>query len=80
LFEAGKWKLTSGPSFSNELKEKDDAKFIALVAAVKELSKQIAKPSNKPDSQKNQWKYEAPAAGAPIEKQVEGKMFWWCSG
>jgi hypothetical protein len=80
LFEAGKWKLTAGPSLSNEVKEKDDAKFIALVAAVKELSKQIAKPPNKPDGQKNQWKYEAPAAGAPIEKQVEGKMFWWCTG
>lgn len=38
------------------------------------------KPSTKSDGQKNRWKYEAPAEGAPIEKQADGKMFWWCNG
>jgi hypothetical protein len=79
LFEAGKWKFTTAAS-TNETKEKEDPKFIALVAAVKELSKQITQPSTKPDNQKNQWKYEAPTAGAPLEKQVNGKTFWWCTG
>jgi len=79
LFEAGKWKFTAAAS-TNEAKEKEDPKFIALVAAIKELSKQITQPSTKPDTQKNQWKYEAPAAGASLEKQVNGKTFWWCTG
>ena len=69
LFEAGKWKFTAAAS-TNEAKEKEDPKFIALVAAIKELSKQIMQPSTKPNNQKNQWKYEAPAAGASLEKQV----------
>jgi hypothetical protein len=69
LFEAGKWKFTAAAS-TNEPKEKEDPKFIALVAAIKELSKQIMQPSTKPNNQKNQWKYEAPAAGASLEKQV----------
>jgi hypothetical protein len=79
LFEARKWKFTTAAS-TNKPKEKEDPKFIALVAAVKELSKQITQPSTKPDTQKNQWKYEAPAAGASLEKQVNGKTFWWCTG
>jgi hypothetical protein len=47
---------------------------------VKELSKQITKPSIKAESQKNQWKYKAPTAGASMEKQVDEKMFWCCTG
>lgn len=79
LFEAGKWKLTTASS-AVDSKDKEDSKFVALVAAVKELAKTVSKPSDNPDVQKNKWKFEAPAAGAAIEKQVNGKMFWWCTG
>ena len=32
------------------------------------------------DNQKSKWKFEAPAPGASIEKEVNGKKFWWCTG
>jgi hypothetical protein len=42
LFEAGKWKNTSTKSGTDSREiEKEDTKFIALVAAVKELAKSV---------------------------------------
>ncbi len=81
LLEAGKWKFTTHTSNATSLTSKDDAKFIALVAAVKELAKSVGKQQPEySDNQKNKWKFEAPAAGASIEKEVNGKSFWWCNG
>lgn len=40
----------------------------------------MPKSSITSDSQKNEWKYEAPAHGASIEKTLNGKTFWWCNG
>jgi hypothetical protein len=45
LSEAGKWRNTSVTHGADSKERKDDPKFIALVAAVKELSKQLMKPS-----------------------------------
>jgi hypothetical protein len=61
-------------------KEKEDAKFIALVATVKELAKSVSKTGENTDTQKSKWKFEAPSPGASIEKEVNGKTFWWCTG
>ncbi len=79
LFESGKWKFTSLASGA-ELKEKDkeNSKFITLAAAVKELAKNMTKSSENSNGQKNKWKFEAPTAGASIEKVVNGKSFWLC--
>ena len=80
LTEAGKWKLSNS---RNPVQSKEDEKFLALAAAVKELAKsnsQTTKPSKPGDNPKTKWKFEAPAAGASIEKEVNGKMFWWCDG
>lgn len=73
-----KWKFTTTSS-AMDSKDKEDSKFIALVAAVKELAKTVSKPPDNSDPQKNKWRFEAPAAGISIEKQVNGNMFWWCT-
>jgi len=80
LLEAGKWKITTTAANATSSASKEDSKFIALVAAVKELSKVVGKQPETSDNQKNKWKFEAPAAGASIEKEVNGKSFWWCNG
>ncbi len=81
VFEAGKWKFSSVLSGAEpKEKDKEDSKFIALVAAVKELSKVVGKQPDNSDHQKNKWKFEAPVSGASIEKEVNGKSFWWCNG
>jgi hypothetical protein len=83
LLEAGKWKFantTSGASNAALSAQKDDGKFIALAAAIKEIAKSVGRQPENPNNQKNKWKFEAPAAGTPIEKEVNGKLFWWCNG
>jgi hypothetical protein len=77
LFEAGKWTSSLVIPLSDG-KEKEDAKFIALVAAVKELAKSVSKTGENNDTQKLKWKFEAPSPGASIGKEVNGKTFWWC--
>jgi hypothetical protein len=80
LSEAGKWKLTNS---KDPIKSKEDEKFLALAAAVKELAKntsRTAKQTKTGDNPKLKWKFEPPAAGASIEKVVDGKTFWWCDG
>jgi hypothetical protein len=50
--------------------------------AVEELVKNTSratKPSEPGDNWKIKWKYEPPAAGASIRKEVGGKTFWWCN-
>lgn len=81
LFEAGKWKYASFslPS-ETKVKDKEDAKFLALAAAVKEFAKNDTKSLESSSSSKNNWKYEAPPFSGPFEKQVNGKTFWWCTG
>jgi hypothetical protein len=85
LLEAGKWKSSSSSiSASAESKEKnkDDQKFLALVAAVKELAKNFSKPkeSGTQDTQKSKWKFEQPETGNGTEKIVNSKTYWWCDG
>jgi hypothetical protein len=78
LLEAGKWKSYPANSVSepsDKTTDKEDSKFVALVAAVKELAKSVSKPPDNSDGQKNKWKYEAPPTGASIEKQVNGRTF-----
>lgn len=79
LLEAGKWKFSSANAPS-AVKESADPKFLALVAAVKELAKNTAKSSNSSSGVQSKWKFEAPPAGSSIEKHVNGKTFWWCDG
>jgi hypothetical protein len=79
LSEAGKWKLINPTKGS--IKSTEDAKFLALVTAVKELAKNSStstKSSISNDNKKSKWKFEAPAAGESTEKEVDGKTFWWC--
>ncbi len=85
LLEAGKWKSSlSSVAVNAESKEKDkdDQKFLALVAAVKELAKNASKPKapGNQDTQKNKWKFEAPESGNGTEKEVNSKIYWWCDG
>jgi hypothetical protein len=84
LLEAGKWRPTPVTSSAEmkvkDEKDKENPKFLALVVAVKELVKNATKSSENADAQKNKWKFEPPAAGASIEKQVNGKTFRWCDG
>jgi len=81
LLEAGKRKTASiKPIADPKESEKEDSKFIALVAAVKELAKSVTKTSDTLDFQKNKWKFQPPASGTSIEKQVNGRTFWWCDG
>ncbi len=81
LLEAGKWKFTSTPIVT-ESKEKKDAKFTALATAVKKLAKNVSKSkaSKFSESQKNEWKFEAPETGNGTEKEVNSKTYWWCKG
>jgi hypothetical protein len=63
------------------VKSTEDDKFLALAAAVKELARNNSSQSFKPsDNKKSKWKFEPPAAGASTEKEVNGKLFWWCDG
>jgi hypothetical protein len=84
LLEAGKWKLPTNSIViePKESKEKKDAKFIALVAAIKELAKNVSKSntSSNSESQKGKWKFEAPESGNGTEKEVNSKTYWWCDG
>jgi len=52
LLEAGKW-TSSLVILLSDSKEKEDAKFIALVAVVKELAKSVSKTGEKNDTQKS---------------------------
>ncbi len=53
LFDAGKWKNNSvTPGAEPKEKEKEDPKFLALVAAGKELAKNATKISNNTDAQR----------------------------
>jgi hypothetical protein len=52
LLDAGKW-TSSLVILLSDSKEKEDAKFIALVAVVKELAKSVSKTGEKNDTQKS---------------------------
>jgi hypothetical protein len=83
LHEGGKWKFTNPTvTESKESKEKNDTKFIALAAAIKELAKNMNKPNapNNSDLQKSKWKFKVPESGNGTEKEVNSKTYWWCDG
>jgi hypothetical protein len=85
LLEAGKWKSSSSSvaaSAESKEKDKEDQKFLALVVAVKELSKNASKPKapGNQDTQKSKWKFKAPESGNGTEKEVSPKTYWWCDG
>ncbi len=54
LSEADKW-VSSSIVPSQHYQEKEDSKFIALVAAVKELAKSVSKSGDNNDNQKSLW-------------------------
>jgi hypothetical protein len=61
LLEAGKWKNASTKPISEPKHlEKEDSKFITLLAAVRELANSMTITSNTSDSQKYTWKFQPP--------------------
>ena len=81
LEESGKW-TKSKPVANKPEEEASDQKFLALVAAVKELAK--AKDGNEQRTGgkggNDKWKYEEPKDTKTIKKEVAGKTYWWCTG
>jgi hypothetical protein len=81
LKESGKW-TKSKPVANKPEEEASDQKFLALVAAVKELAK--AKDGNEQRTGgkggNDKWKYEEPKDTKTIKKEVAGKTYWWCTG
>jgi hypothetical protein len=82
LLKAGSSSSSIAASAESKEKNKDDQKFLALVAAVKELAKNPSKPkeSGTQDTQKSEWKFEQPETGNGTEKIVNSKTYWWCVG
>jgi len=62
------------------IRRKKTPNSLHLLLRSRNLQNLFPKSGDNHDNQKSKWKFEAPAPGASIEKEVNGKKFWWCTG